>query len=79
MMPPLQRPTLELAEVVRRHGHRLGDGLSGEHQRILRAISSCRTAALGGHVQACDHCPHQRIAYNSCRMIVVEVSPLLYR
>ena len=64
---PLRRPALELAEVVRRHGHRLGDGLSGEHQRILRAISSCRTAALGGHVQTCDHCRHQRIAYNSCR------------
>ena len=67
MTPPLQRPALELAEVVRRHGHRLGDGLSGEHQRILRAISTCRTAALGGHVQTCDHCRHQRIAYNSCR------------
>jgi len=67
MTPSLRRPALELAEVVRRHGHRLGDGLSGEHQRILRAISSCRTAALGGHVQTCDHCPHQRIAYNSCR------------
>jgi hypothetical protein len=67
-MMPIQRPrgALELAEVIRRHGHRLG-GLSGEHQRILRAIVSCRTAALGGHVQTCDHCRHQRIAYNSCR------------
>ena len=62
----LQRPALELAEIVRRHGHRLDD-LSGEQQRILRAIASCRTAALGGHVQTCDHCHHQRIAYNSCR------------
>ncbi len=63
-----QRPcgALELAEVVRRHGHRLGD-LSGEHRRILRAIASCRTAELGGHVQTCDSCRHQRIAYNSCR------------
>jgi hypothetical protein len=67
-MMPIQRPreALELAEIVRRHGHRLGD-LSGEHERILRAIASCRTAALGGHVQTCDHCQHQRIAYNSCR------------
>jgi hypothetical protein len=66
-----QRPAeaLELAEVVKRHGHRLGEigEISGEHQRILRAIASCRTAALGGHVQTCDHCHHQRIAYNSCR------------
>ena len=66
MTPPFQRPALELAEVVRRHGHRLGD-LSGEQQRILRAIACCRTAALGGHVETCDHCQYQRIAYNSCR------------
>lgn len=66
MKPILQRPALELAEVVRRHGHRLGE-LSGQHQRILRAIACCRTAALGGHVQTCTHCHHQRIAYNSCR------------
>jgi hypothetical protein len=50
----------------RRHGHRL-ENLSGEQQRILRAIASCRTAALGGHVESCDHCHYQRIAYNSCR------------
>ena len=66
MMPPVQRPALELAEVVRRHEHRLG-GLSGEQRRILRAIVSCRTAALGGHVEVCDHCRYRRIAYNSCR------------
>lgn len=67
MNPPIRRPALELAEVVRRHGHRLGDDLSGEQRRILRAIAPCRTAALGGHVQTCDHCRHQRLAYNSCR------------
>jgi hypothetical protein len=67
MTPPRQRPALELAEVVRRHAHRLGDDLSGERRRILRAIASCRTAALGGHVEACDHCPYRRVAYNSCR------------
>jgi hypothetical protein len=66
-MPPFQRPALELAEVVRRHGHRLDGTLSGEHKRILRDIATCRTAALGGHVESCDHCHHQRIAYNSCR------------
>jgi hypothetical protein len=68
MTPPPRRPCApELAEVVRRHAHRLGDDLSGEHARILRAVAACRTAALGGHVQACDHCRHRRIAYNSCR------------
>jgi hypothetical protein len=66
MTATFQRPALELAEVVRRHGNRLAC-VSGEQQRILHAIASCRTAALGGHVQTCDHCQHQRIAYNSCR------------
>ena len=30
-------------------------------------IETCRTAALGGHVEGCEDCGHQRIAYNSCR------------
>jgi hypothetical protein len=55
-----------MAEIVRHHGHRL-DGSSVEERRILRAIVSCRTAVLGGHVESCDHCHHRRIAYNSCR------------
>jgi hypothetical protein len=67
MTPLFQRPALELAEVVARHGPRLGEDLCGEHRRILRAIAACRTAALGGHVQSCDCCPYRRIAYNSCR------------
>jgi len=62
-----QRPALELADVINRHGHRLGDDLPTEHRRILLALSSCRTATLGGHVETCDHCQHRRIAYNSCR------------
>jgi hypothetical protein len=33
----------------------------------MSAIEHCRTAALGGHVEACEDCGHQRIAYNSCR------------
>jgi hypothetical protein len=33
----------------------------------MTAIETCRTAALGGHLEACDACGHQRIAYNSCR------------
>ena len=33
----------------------------------MTAIETCRTAARGGHVEQCDTCGHQRIAYNSCR------------
>jgi hypothetical protein len=62
----LDRPALELADVIRRHGSRLS-GISTEQQRVLRRLAACRTAALGGHVETCDHCQHQRMAYNSCR------------
>jgi hypothetical protein len=33
----------------------------------MSAVEHCRTAALGGHVEACTDCGHWRIAYNSCR------------
>ena len=35
--------------------------------RVMTAIEICRTAAIGGHVEQCDTCGHQRISYNSCR------------
>jgi putative transposase/transposase-like zinc-binding protein len=34
---------------------------------VMRALEVCRTAPLGGHVEACDACGHTRISYNSCR------------
>jgi hypothetical protein len=44
-----------------------GASLSTVQRHAMRAIELCRTAALGGHVERCDGCGHQRIAYNSCR------------
>jgi hypothetical protein len=41
--------------------------LSTAQRRVMTAIEQCRTAALGGHVEQCDACGHQRISYNSCR------------
>jgi hypothetical protein len=64
-------PRLEVADIVRRHGDafldRYGDGLSHEQRRVLRDVTACRTAALGGHVEECDRCGHRQVAYNSCR------------
>jgi Transposase zinc-binding domain len=34
----------------------------------MRHIADCRTAALGGHLEECDSCGHQRISFNSCLM-----------
>jgi hypothetical protein len=63
------RPPLEVADIFRQHGpwFRLTHPLSPEQRRVMRAIEQCRTAALGGHVDECDTCGHQRISYNSCR------------
>ncbi len=33
----------------------------------MSAIETCRTSALGGHVERCEDCAHERVAYNSCR------------
>jgi len=60
------RPKLELADIFREHGDRL-PALGAQQARIVRAITDCRTVALGGHIQECDHCGHQEISYNSCR------------
>ena len=65
-MSGLSAPTLELADIIRRHAHRLPD-LSCEQRRVLRDLAACRTAELGGHVETCGHCGFQRNAYNSCR------------
>ena len=35
--------------------------------KVMSAIETCRTAALGGHVSACTKCGRQHVAYNSCR------------
>jgi Putative transposase/Transposase zinc-binding domain len=63
------RPPLEVADIFRQYGNdfRLTHPLLPEQRRVMRAIERCRTAALGGHVEQCDTCGHQRIAYNSCR------------
>ena len=64
------RPTLEVADIVRAHGDEFrqahGESLSIRQKRVLRAIEQCRTAALGGHLEQCDQCGHERNAYNSC-------------
>lgn len=66
----MDRPKLEVADVLRRYGaaYRLqhGASLSVAQRRVMSAIESCRTAVLGGHLERCDQCGHERNAYNSC-------------
>jgi len=64
-------PALEVADIFRRHGEAFRQAhaghLGGVERRIMGAITACRTAVLGGHVEQCDDCGAMRIAYNSCR------------
>jgi hypothetical protein len=67
----MNRHRPEVADVFQSYGtHYLqgyANSTSAEQKRVLRAISTCRTAALGGHKKMCDHCAHELISYNSCR------------
>ena len=62
---------LEVADIFRQVGPSYREdhdtALSRGQRRVMSAIEQCRTTALGGHVEQCDSCGHQRIAFNSCR------------
>jgi Transposase zinc-binding domain len=67
----MTRPALEVADIFRGHGAAWRDANRGhvslDQLKVMSAIESCRTAALGGHVARCEDCAHTAIAYNSCR------------
>jgi hypothetical protein len=60
---------LEVADVFREHAdeYLAKYGATAAQRQVLRAVQNCRTAVLGGHVEACDRCGHRQVAYNSCR------------
>jgi hypothetical protein len=64
-----ERPRFEIGDIVRAHRGALEGArpLSLDQRRALSAIALCRTAALGGHLDVCTACGHQRPSYNSCR------------
>jgi len=66
-VPRKQRP--EVAEIFHRYFEQflIRHRLSADQHRVARHVQQCRTAALGGHIEACDSCTHTRISYNSCR------------
>jgi len=65
------RQALEVADIFRRHGPAWRATHAGHASlaqlKAMSAIETCRTAALGGHLEGCEDCGHRRIAYNSCR------------
>jgi hypothetical protein len=67
----MKLPTVEVADILRAQGKRFLDryrsSLDFQQLKAFRAIQNCRTAALGGHLDACPECGYQAISYNSCR------------
>lgn len=65
------RPALEVADIFRDHAAAWREANRGHvslaQLKVMSAIESCRTAALGGHVARCEDCAHTVISYNSCR------------
>ena len=59
----------EVADIFRLYGntYRQSNALPYEKIKVMHHIEVCRTAELGGHVQRCDQCDFEQIAYNSCR------------
>ena len=60
-----------MADVIGAHGQAfletMGSSVSLAQERVLRDLAACRTAALGGHLEQCAHCGHERPAFDSCR------------
>lgn len=66
----MNRPTVEVADIFRAQGDNFIDrhSLGIQQLKVIRAITRCRTAALGGHVDVCPKCGGDPvISYNSCR------------
>ena len=59
----------QLADLFRRYGPALqkARALRPAQRKAIRAITACRTAALGGHRLWCERCGYQRYVYHSCR------------
>ena len=59
----------ELADIFRqyRESYQRMHRVSAREQKVIRAVSLCRTKELGGHLDRCDVCGFERPAYNSCR------------
>ena len=63
------RTALAVGDILRMHGdaYRAKHPVTPEQAQVMRRLADCRTAALGGHVDACTGCGWTRISYNSCR------------
>jgi Zn ribbon nucleic-acid-binding protein len=68
-LAPKKQEQVELADIFRLYAddYRRSYAVSYQQLKVMRHIQICRTAVLGGHVEQCDQCAFEQIAYNSCR------------
>ena len=68
-LAPKDREPVELADIFRLYGdgYRRSHTVPYEKLKAMHHIEICRTAKLGGHVEQCNLCGFEQIAYNSCR------------
>jgi len=69
MMHKYSNPEIEVADIFNEYGvtYRANHKLPLQSLKTMSAIENCRTSVLGGHVDKCDNCGHERNSYNSCR------------
>jgi len=60
---------IELQDILRiyRDEYLKNHKVSYQQMKVMNAVTNCRTAVLGAHIDKCDECGHERISYNSCR------------
>lgn len=65
----MERREAEVADIFREYGTAYCNDhkLTLQSHKVMNAIIRCRTSVLGGHVDVCDRCGHERNFYNSCR------------
>ena len=68
-MRSFTRPKFEMADILRNYGsvYKQSQKLPLKSLKVMGAIGNCRTSVLGGHIDQCNECGHERNAYNSCR------------
>jgi predicted Zn-ribbon and HTH transcriptional regulator len=68
-LEPKNKEKLELADIFRlyKDDYRRSHAVSYQQLKVMHHIQICRTAKLGGHLEQCDQCGFEQIAYNSCR------------
>jgi Putative transposase/Transposase zinc-binding domain len=65
----MSRPKWEIADVIALFGEKLRESgqVNAWQKKTLTDLGQCRTALLGGHVDACTDCGTLKISFNSCR------------